>query len=98
MPYLTAPELSEVIVRSRELGSDEQLDPPAEWPVVFSCQYHGAEAIGCVYLNGLVMIMPNRCSPNAGPVVVSNWRSVEQDGVITDIRFEWQITRLVGVK
>jgi hypothetical protein len=95
MPYFTAPELSDVIVRSRELGKSEQLDPPADWPVVFSCRYHGVEAIGCVYLNGVIVIMPNRFTPGTGPLLVCNWKAVETEGLVTDIVFEWQVTKNV---
>lgn len=95
MVYRTAPELSEVIVKSRELQGGEQIDPPEEWPVVFSCRYHGAESLGCVFLNGIVMIMPNHCVPGTGPLVVQNWRAVESDGVVTDIRFDWVVTRSI---
>lgn len=95
MENFTAPELSDVIVRSRELQRGKQLDPPAEWPVVFSCRYHDVESIGCVFLNGFTTIMPNQCVPGTGPLMVSHWGGVESNGAITDIRFEWQVTRSV---
>jgi hypothetical protein len=93
MAFFTLPEEQEVIVRGRALTGSQQLDPLGDWPVVFSCKYRGADSIGCVFLNGAIMVMPNQCSYDVGPIVLANWAAVEQSSEITEVIFEWQVTR-----
>ena len=93
MAFFTDPECQEVVVRGRQLTDGKQLDPPGDWPVVFSCKYHGVDSIGCVFLNGAVMVMPNRCSRQAGPCGFCHFGAVEHSTHITDIRFNWQVTK-----
>ncbi len=94
MTQYTAPELSDVIVRGRKLGNGEQLDPPGEFPAIFSCRYNDTASIGCVFLNGAVLVMPNRCHAKAGPIVIDNFRALEESSRIADITFEWTISRI----
>ena len=91
MAFYTNPECQEVIVRGREGGS-KQLEPPGDWPVVFSCRYRGAESIGCVFLNGAIMVVPNQCTHEAGPIVFTNWAALEKCELIAEVVFEWQVT------
>lgn len=91
----TNPSCSDAVVRSRLLASGEQLDPPARMPALFTCRYRGAPSVGCVFRNGAVMIMPDRCSYEAGPCVYDNLRSAEESGEVAEIVWEWAVVRLV---
>lgn len=94
-PIHTAPELSDAIVRGRKLIACQWLDPPADFPVLFSCRLHGIEATGCVLRDGEVLITTNRRFACVYPAMFTNFRAVEESQWVSEIKWEWQVTRSV---
>ena len=92
--FLTPPREQYVIAEGSKLEEKDQLEPPGEQPVVFSCRLKGVGAVGCVFPNGLAMVVPNRCSGECGPWLYSNFGFVERDKNVTDICFVWQVVEV----
>lgn len=90
--YQTAPQKSDAITRDPE-NLSAQLDPPAEFPVIFSCKVNGGSAIGCVYRNGVVSIVPDKCDEKRMPQAFSRMAVIEESDYITDVEWEWQVKR-----
>lgn len=84
---------NQVAIRSRDMKGG-QLEPPADVPTLFTCRYRGAESIGCVYRNGVVTVIPDRCSYEAGPCCFNSLGTVEGSAEVTDIVWEWAIYRV----
>src|SRR5689334_5678308 len=89
------PSESEAAARSRALQDGQQLNPPARWPALFTCRYMGEKAVGCVFRNGCVCVMPDRCE-RFGPGVWNNLRAVEESDQITHVVWEWDVSRAFG--
>ena len=96
MTAQTNPSCSEAASRSRLLPDEQWLEPLAEMPTLFSCVYRGAPSAGCVFRNGAVMLMPDRCSYEATPCLFNNLRAVEQSGDVEQITWQWAVVRLLG--
>lgn len=94
MTYETNPSLEDAVVRSRQLPDKSLLDPPADFPVLFSCKYSGQPSIGCVYRNGAVVILHDRMQ-HGGICVFNNMRAVDESESVTAIVWEWMVARLV---
>ena len=87
----------EVARRSRELAPGHSLDPPDEFPGLFSCDLVAANgtkvaATGCVFRSGEVMVMPDDALATR-PLLFASMRSVDRSAVITGIIWEWHVTR-----
>jgi hypothetical protein len=97
MTYHTDPSRCEAAERSRRLPDEQQLEPPAGMPALFTCRYRGEPAVGAVFRNGAVCVMPDRCTyETGGPCSFGCLRSVEESGQVEDIVWEWGVVRLLG--
>jgi hypothetical protein len=94
MKYRTNPLLEDAVVRSRKLADGQMLDPPADFPVLFSCKYAGQPSIGCVYRNGAVVVMHDRML-HGGVCAFSNVRAAEECDAVTEIKWEWGVVRFL---
>jgi hypothetical protein len=97
MSYYTDPARADVVERSRQLADGEQLDPPGEMPALFTCSYGGQPAVGAVFRNGAVCIWPDHVEPSLGPCAYTNMRAVEQSEAVTDVLWQWGVSRLLDV-
>lgn len=101
MENIAAPEVltalvPDVVERSRKVSDDAFLDASENWPALFSCSYRGCPSTGFVAPNGVVFIMPHVPGARCGPLVCRHFREVDRltmEAQITDIRWEWQVTR-----
>ena len=91
-----APLIPEVAERSRLLTSPSgQLMPPADYPGLFTCKIYERPAIGCVFRNGTVVVMPDHADRSGLFTIFSHMRALEKADYVTDIVWEWQVTRRI---
>ncbi len=71
------------------------MNKPEKLPAMFDCLLKGQHpAIGVVFPNGIVVVMPDAVScESGGPCIWDGLLAMEQFGQVSEVRWEWTVTR-----